>query len=64
MGEIDQVALNIDKSSNDMADRGPGGSSMLGLFSEIGPCLTNEHGNDTVFNEHSWTNFANVLFIE
>ncbi|KAK7940719.1 alpha/beta-hydrolase, partial [Apiospora aurea] len=34
---------------------GPGGPSMMGLFSEIGP---------TIRNEHSWSNFANVLFID
>jgi len=43
---------------------GPGGSSMYGLFQEIGPCLTNEHNNGTVFNKHSWTRFSNMLFIE
>ncbi|CAJ2507563.1 Uu.00g087490.m01.CDS01 [Anthostomella pinea] len=43
---------------------GPGGSSMMGLFQEIGPCLTNEYQNGTKFNEHSWTEFANVIFID
>ncbi|KAK3385931.1 Alpha/Beta hydrolase protein [Podospora didyma] len=43
---------------------GPGGSSMFGLFEEIGPCQTNEHFNGTVFNKHSWTEFANVVFID
>lgn len=37
---------------------------MMGLFSEIGPCLVEEEGSETVRNKHSWTNFANVLFIE
>ncbi|KAK3687691.1 carboxypeptidase Y [Podospora appendiculata] len=60
------------ESRNDPADSpvvvwlngGPGGSSMFGLFREIGPCLTNEHNNGTDYNEHSWTEFANVLFID
>ncbi|CAG9989010.1 unnamed protein product [Clonostachys byssicola] len=43
---------------------GPGGSSMFGLFREIGPCLTNSYNNDTISNPHSWTNFANVLFLD
>ncbi|KAI2612651.1 alpha/beta-hydrolase [Hypoxylon fragiforme] len=43
---------------------GPGGSSLMGLFSEIGPCLTNQDNNDTILNKHSWTNFASVLFID
>ncbi|KAK0636962.1 Alpha/Beta hydrolase protein [Bombardia bombarda] len=43
---------------------GPGGSSMFGLFREVGPCQTNEYNNGTVFNKHSWTEFSNVLFID
>lgn len=44
---------------------------MLGLFTEIGPCLVpnvlgQQNGGNlsTEFNPHSWNNFANVLFIE
>ncbi|KAK8055719.1 hypothetical protein PG993_000946 [Apiospora rasikravindrae] len=43
---------------------GPGGPPMMGLFSEIGPCLTVKGGNGTIRNEHSWSNFVNVLFID
>ncbi|KAK6842942.1 hypothetical protein PG987_003802 [Apiospora arundinis] len=43
---------------------GPGGPSMMGLFAEIGPCLATKGGNETVRNEHSWSNFANILFID
>ncbi|KAH8590567.1 Alpha/Beta hydrolase protein [Bisporella sp. PMI_857] len=43
---------------------GPGGSSLLGLFEEIGPCQVNKDQNITERHKHSWTNFANVLFID
>ncbi|KAF4881882.1 Carboxypeptidase Y-like protein [Colletotrichum fructicola] len=43
---------------------GPGGSSLLGAFYELGPCKINEAGNSTTKNAFSWTNFANVLFID
>ncbi|KAH8645499.1 Alpha/Beta hydrolase protein [Xylariales sp. PMI_506] len=43
---------------------GPGGSSLMGLFQEIGPCLTDDEGTTTFRNEFSWTNFANVIFID
>ncbi|KAL1903422.1 hypothetical protein Sste5346_000048 [Sporothrix stenoceras] len=43
---------------------GPGGSSMYGLFEEIGACLLNEFNNDTYVNEHSWANYANLLFLD
>ncbi|KAI2601740.1 alpha/beta-hydrolase [Hypoxylon sp. NC1633] len=43
---------------------GPGGSSMMGLFSEMGPCLANDDNNGTSRNEDSWTNFASVIFID
>lgn len=46
---------------------GPGASSMTGLFTEMGPCLTSAdttENNGTYRNEHSWSNFANLLFIE
>ncbi|KAK1838112.1 carboxypeptidase Y [Colletotrichum chrysophilum] len=43
---------------------GPGGSSLLGAFYELGPCKINEAGNSTTRNAFSWTNFANVVFID
>ncbi|KAI0170965.1 Alpha/Beta hydrolase protein [Pestalotiopsis sp. NC0098] len=46
---------------------GPGASSMTGLFTEMGPCLTSAdttENNGTYRNEHSWSNFANLLFID
>src|ERR1700753_1194145 len=43
---------------------GPGASSMLGLFEELGPCLVNEYGNGTVHNEYGWNKEANMLFVD
>lgn len=37
---------------------------MLGAFFELGPCLVTEEGNSTVHNPTSWTNVANMLFVE
>jgi cathepsin A (carboxypeptidase C) len=43
---------------------GPGGSSMIGLLQELGPCLINEHGNGTVYNEYGWSKNANIIFVD
>ena len=43
---------------------GPGGSSMLGMFQELGPCLINEYGNGTVYNKYGWNKNANLLFVD
>ncbi|ORY16899.1 Alpha/Beta hydrolase protein [Clohesyomyces aquaticus] len=43
---------------------GPGGSSMIGLMQELGPCLINEFGNGTVYNEFGWSKSANLLFVD
>ncbi|KAJ7705355.1 serine carboxypeptidase [Mycena rosella] len=42
---------------------GPGGSSMLGLLFELGPCnIASE--NETTRNPHSWNTHANVIFLD
>jgi len=43
---------------------GPGCSSALGLFMELGPCKVNEHGNDTIPRAESWNEQANVFFLD
>ncbi|KAI8369176.1 Alpha/Beta hydrolase protein [Choanephora cucurbitarum] len=43
---------------------GPGCSSMMGLWMELGPCLVNEFGNATTRNPYSWNTAANVFFLD
>ncbi|CAI7566000.1 unnamed protein product [Penicillium discolor] len=43
---------------------GPGGSSLLGLFQENGPCLINDHGNGTIHNPWGWSRNSSLLFVD
>jgi len=43
---------------------GPGGSSMLGMLQELGPCLINEHGNGTVYNPYGWNKEMALIFVD
>lgn len=43
---------------------GPGGSSMMGLFNEMGPCWLEPGASDTVPNDFAWNNHASLLFID
>lgn len=43
---------------------GPGGSSMLGMLQELGPCLINEHGNGTVYNPYGWNQQTALIFVD
>jgi cathepsin A (carboxypeptidase C) len=43
---------------------GPGCSSSTGLLFELGPCRISDEGKNTTFNEHSWINHANIVFLD
>ncbi|KAH9203642.1 putative lysosomal protective protein precursor [Leptodontidium sp. 2 PMI_412] len=43
---------------------GPGGSSMIGLLQENGPCFIGADSNSTYLNPWSWNNEVNMLYLD
>ncbi|GMS83810.1 hypothetical protein PENTCL1PPCAC_5985, partial [Pristionchus entomophagus] len=43
---------------------GPGGSSLYALFTEHGPYRVTEKGDVLTYNEFSWNQYSNVLYLE
>lgn len=43
---------------------GPGGSSMMGLLQELGPCLVNEKGDGTKYNPYGWNKDTAMIFVD
>lgn len=43
---------------------GPGGSSMIGLLGENGPCFIDDDSKSTIHNPWSWNNYVNMLYID
>ncbi|KAH7909697.1 serine carboxypeptidase [Hygrophoropsis aurantiaca] len=55
-----------DPASDDVifwTNGGPGASSSIGLFMELGPCGTLA-GNGTTYNPYSWNTNANIFFVD
>ncbi|KAJ7849010.1 Alpha/Beta hydrolase protein [Mycena leptocephala] len=53
-----------DRDTDDLKILGPGCSSGVGLFMELGPCRVHNAENGTVFHPESWNSNANIFFID
>lgn len=71
-GKTGKMYYLFSESSNDpdtdpvvlWLNGGPGCSSLLGAFTELGPYHVTGTGDKLEYNPYSWNNFANMLFLE
>ncbi|KAK4548561.1 hypothetical protein LTR36_009471 [Oleoguttula mirabilis] len=59
-------ARNVDPTTAPLTiwlNGGPGDPSMVGLFSDNGPCWVDYDGN-LQYNEYSWNNVSNMIYID
>lgn len=58
------LSINWMKERDVNRNSGPGGSSMMGLFEESGPCMINPDNKTTTFNPSNWAEAAHVIYLE
>ena len=59
-------ARNVDPTTAPLSiwlNGGPGDPSMVGLFSNNGPCGVDYNG-DLTYNKYSWNNVSNMIYID
>jgi hypothetical protein len=61
---LDQFSSSLSRSRYGRLNGGPGCSSSTGLLFELGPCAVAHDGANTTWNKYSWTESANMIFLD